>query len=57
MLQTLAAEAGTKVIGDVDQRYDDAVITSAMKGLGSSVITVLESIYKTDWGPIPVDTY
>lgn len=50
-----ASEAGAKVIGvDVDQRYDsDTVITSAMKGLGSSVKTVLESIYKTNtW-----DTY
>lgn len=45
-----AAEAGKKVIGvDVDQRYDsDTVITSAMKGLGASVIQVLESIYKTN---------
>ena len=50
-----AAEAGTKVIGvDVDQRYDsDTVITSATKGLGASVVAVLESIYKTkSW-----DTY
>lgn len=47
-----ASEAGKKVIGvDVDQRYDsDTVITSAMKGLGASVIQVLGSIYKTnDW--------
>ncbi|NLZ81293.1 MAG: BMP family ABC transporter substrate-binding protein [Clostridiales bacterium] len=45
-----AAEAGTKVIGvDVDQRYDsETVITSATKGLGASVVAVLESIYKTD---------
>lgn len=45
-----ASEAGTKVIGvDVDQRYDgETVITSATKGLGSSVIQVLESIYKTN---------
>ncbi len=45
-----AAEAGAKVIGvDVDQRYDsETVITSATKGLGSSVVQVLESIYKTD---------
>ncbi|HWT76906.1 MAG TPA: BMP family ABC transporter substrate-binding protein [Mobilitalea sp.] len=44
-----ASEAGAKVIGvDVDQRDDsDTVITSAMKGLGASVQTVLESIYKT----------
>jgi basic membrane protein A and related proteins len=45
-----ASEAGKKVIGvDVDQRYDsDTVITSAMKGLGVSVVTVLESIYKNN---------
>lgn len=45
-----AAEAGTKVIGvDVDQRYDsETVITSATKGLGASVVAVLEAIYKTD---------
>ena len=45
-----ASEANKKMIGvDVDQRYDsDMVITSAMKGLGSSVKQVLESIYKTD---------
>ncbi len=50
-----ASEAGAKVIGvDVDQRYDsDTVITSATKGLGASVVSVLESIYKTNtW-----DTY
>jgi basic membrane protein A len=43
-----ASEAGAKVIGvDVDQRYDsDTVITSAMKGLGTSVQDVLKSIYK-----------
>jgi basic membrane protein A len=45
-----AAEAGAKVIGvDVDQRYDsETVITSATKGLGASVVQVLESIYKTN---------
>ncbi len=45
-----ASESGTKVIGvDVDQRYDsDTVITSATKGLGASVIQVLEAIYKTN---------
>lgn len=45
-----ASEAGKKVIGvDVDQRYDSqTVITSATKGLGASVIQVLESIYKTN---------
>ena len=50
-----AAESDAKVIGvDVDQRYDsETVITSATKGLGASVVTVLGSIYKTDsW-----DTY
>lgn len=49
-VMSAASEAGAKVIGvDVDQRYDnDTVITSAMKGLGASVISVLESIYKTD---------
>ena len=50
-----ASEAGTKVIGvDVDQRYDsETVITSATKGLGASVVAVLEAIYKTNtW-----DTY
>ena len=38
-----ASEAAAKVIGvDVDQRYDsDTVITSATKGLGNSVVTVL----------------
>lgn len=42
-----ASEAAAKVIGvDVDQRYDsDTVITSATKGLGNSVVTVLTSIY------------
>lgn len=41
-----AAEAGAKAIGvDVDQRYDsDTVVTSAIKGLGTSVQAVLESI-------------
>ncbi|HKL99979.1 MAG TPA: BMP family ABC transporter substrate-binding protein [Mobilitalea sp.] len=45
-----ASESGAKVIGvDVDQRYDsDTVITSATKGLGASVIQVLESIYKNN---------
>ncbi len=50
-----AAEAGAKVIGvDIDQRYDsETVITSATKGLGASVIAVLDSIYKSNsW-----DTY
>lgn len=48
-----AQEAGKKVIGvDVDQRYDSkTVITSAMKGLGTSVTQVLEAIYNTNsWG-------
>ena len=45
-----AAESDAKVIGvDVDQRYDsETIITSATKGLGTSVVAVLESIYKTD---------
>ena len=45
-----AAESDAKVIGvDVDQRYDsETVITSATKGLGSSVVQVLEAIYKTN---------
>ena len=45
-----ASESGAKVIGvDVDQRYDsDTVITSATKGLGASVVQVLEAIYKTN---------
>lgn len=43
-----ATEAGKQVIGvDVDQRYDsETVMTSAMKGLGASVVAVLNSIYK-----------
>ncbi|MGM0396801.1 MAG: BMP family lipoprotein [Bacillota bacterium] len=54
-VMSAASEADGKVIGvDVDQRYDsETVITSATKGLAASVISVLESIYKTDsW-----DTY
>ncbi len=49
-VMSAAAEAGAKVIGvDVDQRYDSTtVITSATKGLGASVIAVLDSIYKTN---------
>ena len=49
-VMSAASEAGAKVIGvDVDQRYDsETVITSATKGLAASVISVLESIYKTD---------
>lgn len=41
-----AAEAEAKAIGvDVDQRYDsETVITSATKGLGASVVSVLEAI-------------
>ena len=40
-----------KVIGvDVDQRYDSTtVITSAMKGLGASVVQVLDAIYGGTW--------
>ncbi|HCL03622.1 MAG TPA: BMP family ABC transporter substrate-binding protein [Lachnoclostridium phytofermentans] len=54
-VMSAATEANAKVIGvDVDQRYDsDTVMTSATKGLGVSVIAVLDSIYKTNsW-----DTY
>ena len=49
-----AAEAGKKSIGvDVNQKGDsETVITSAMKGLGASVKTVLESIYNDTF-----DTY
>ena len=49
-VMSAAAEAGKKVIGvDTDQRYDsETVITSATKGLGASVIQVLESIYKNN---------
>lgn len=45
-----AAEDNKKVIGvDVDQRYDSpTVITSATKGLATSVVQVLESIYVND---------
>lgn len=54
-----ASESGKKVIGvDVDQRYDsDTVITSALKGLGASVISVLGSVYKTkDWNTYAAKT-
>lgn len=49
-----AAEADALVIGvDVDQRYDsETVLTSATKGLASSVVAVLEAIYNNKW-----DTY
>lgn len=49
-VMSAAAEAEGKMIGvDVDQRYDsETVMTSATKGLAASVISVLESIYKTD---------
>lgn len=49
-VMSAASEAKKYVIGvDVDQRYDsETVITSAVKGLGASVIQVLESIYKTN---------
>lgn len=49
-VMSAASEAEAKVIGvDVDQRYDsETVITSAAKGLATSVISVLESIYKTN---------
>lgn len=54
-VMSAATEANAKVIGvDVDQRYDsETVITSATKGLGASVQTVLDAIYNTEgW-----DTY
>lgn len=49
-VMSAAKEASKKVIGvDVDQRYDsDTVITSAMKGLGTSVQQVLDAIYKSN---------
>ncbi len=49
-VMSAASESGAKVIGvDVDQRYDsETVITSSTKGLAASVISVLESIYKTN---------
>jgi len=49
-VMSAANEAEGKVIGvDVDQRYDsETVITSATKGLATSVVDVLNSIYKTD---------
>ena len=48
-VMSAASESDGKVIGvDVDQRYDsETVMTSAAKGLAASVISVLESIYKT----------
>ncbi|MDY0236039.1 MAG: BMP family ABC transporter substrate-binding protein [Gudongella sp.] len=54
-----AAESQGKVIGvDVDQRYDsETVITSATKGLATSVMDVLASIYKTDsWSDFSAKT-
>ncbi len=49
-VMSAASESEAKVIGvDVDQRYDsETVITSAAKGLAASVVSVLESIYKTN---------
>ncbi len=49
-VMSAATEAGAKVIGvDVDQRYDsETVITSATKGLGASVVQVLDAIYNSD---------
>lgn len=49
-VMSAANEADKKVIGvDVDQRYDsETVITSATKGLGSSVVDVLDAIYNDD---------
>ncbi len=48
-VMSAAAESDGKVIGvDVDQRYDsETVITSAIKGLGTSVNDILDSIYNT----------
>lgn len=53
-VMSAATEAEGKVIGvDVDQKADsETVITSATKGLGASVIAVLESIYNDTF-----DTY
>jgi basic membrane protein A len=50
-VMSAASEADAKVIGvDVDQRYDsETVITSAMKGLSASVVSVLESIYNDNF--------
>jgi len=50
-VMSAAAEDEAKVIGvDVDQRYDsETVITSAMKGLSESVVSVLESIYNDNF--------
>ncbi len=58
-VMSAAKEAGAKVIGvDVDQRYDsETVVTSAMKGLGASVVSVLESIYKNNnWNDFAAKT-
>ena len=46
-----AAEEGKKVIGvDVDQRYDSStVVTSATKGIGASVVEVLDAIYRNEF--------
>ena len=46
-VMSAAAESEGKMIGvDVDQRADsETIVTSAMKGLGASVVAVLESIY------------
>jgi basic membrane protein A len=50
-VMSAATETSKKVIGvDVDQRYDSAtVITSAMKGLGASVVQVLTAYYGGTW--------
>ncbi len=49
-VMSAAAESDGLVIGvDVDQRYDsETVVTSAVKGLGTSVNDILDSIYNTD---------
>lgn len=58
-VMSAAEETNKKVIGvDVDQRYDSTtVITSAMKGLASSVQQVLKAIYiDDDWATYAGDT-
>lgn len=49
-VMSAASESDALVIGvDVDQRYDsETVMTSAAKGLAASVVSVLDSIFKTD---------
>ncbi len=49
-VMSAAAESDGLVIGvDVDQRYDsETVLTSSVKGLGTSVYDILDSIYNTN---------